>query len=203
MRSIDKKRIEIDSQLKHKVFDDQLNSLDNATQFNFIFPDKSDEAKLAEMKLERELEKILSKQIGVDENTKSSFANKMVASNANDANAINNTKDIEHDIFFEFGSIEITLDKGFTMYVEKLGDFFKQNPGKKVHIIGHTCNIGDSKFNMYLGQKRADAAKAALVQKGIGTFKLITHSRGESLPVFDNSAELGRSKNRRVEIDIM
>ena len=196
-KGIDPDKIRISSRPEVKIFDERRNSMTEAMQYNFIFPDKSDESKLAELMLERDLEKALSLQTNMGDNKK-----KALDKNPNSIRTGEDGKSSEADIFFDFGSDKVKVDKNLTDYVARLQTFLKENPSKRVSITGHTCNIGDQNFNYYLGQRRADAAKKILMDYGIDEFRLLTFSQGEQRPVYDNTTEAERSKNRRVEIDI-
>lgn len=196
-KGIDPDKIRISSRPEVKIFDERRNSMTEAMQYNFIFPDKSDESKLAELMLERDLEKALSLQTNMGDNKK-----KALDKNPNSIKTGEDGKSSEADIFFDFGSDKVKVDKNLTDYVARLQAFLKENPSKRVSITGHTCNIGNQNFNYYLGQRRADAAKKILMDYGIDEFRLLTFSQGEQRPVYDNTTEAERSKNRRVEIDI-
>lgn len=75
----------------------------------------------------------------------------------------------------------------------------KENKEYNLLINGHTDNVGDDASNMILSQKRADAVKAYLVNKGVETARMKAFGYGETKPVEDNNTAAGRAKNRRVE----
>ena len=66
-----------------------------------------------------------------------------------------------------------------------------------VSLQGHCDQIGTSEYNMALGQRRADKAKAYLVKLGVAGSILTTISFGEEKPVTQDEAKYGQ--NRRVE----
>ena len=66
-----------------------------------------------------------------------------------------------------------------------------------VMIEGYCDPIGTSEYNMALGQRRADAAKAYLAKLGIDGSKLSTISYGEEKLVTQNEAQY--ELNRRAE----
>jgi len=71
-------------------------------------------------------------------------------------------------------------------------------PGCSVSVTGHTDAIGAETNNMVLGQKRADAVRDELVNKGVPAEIILTSSMGESqLKVPTQAAE---AQNRRAEI---
>lgn len=70
----------------------------------------------------------------------------------------------------------------------------------KVEVAGHTDSRGSYAYNMRLSQRRADAVRAYLIDKGIAAERLSAKGYGESRPIADNATEGGRYKNRRVEL---
>ena len=69
--------------------------------------------------------------------------------------------------------------------------------------MGHTDSVGSDAYNQKLSVKRSDAVKAYLVTKGIEKNRVYTEGKGEKQPVADNKTAAGRSKNRRVEIEVV
>lgn len=69
--------------------------------------------------------------------------------------------------------------------------------------VGHTDSVGSDAYNQKLSIKRSEAVKAYLVSKGIEKNRVYTEGKGEKQPVADNKTRDGRSKNRRVEIEVV
>jgi len=69
--------------------------------------------------------------------------------------------------------------------------------------VGHTDSVGGDPYNQKLSVKRSEAVKAYLVTKGIEKNRVYTEGKGEKQPVADNKTAEGRSKNRRVEIEVV
>lgn len=69
-------------------------------------------------------------------------------------------------------------------------------------IEGYTDSQGSENNNMELSQKRADAVRNYLVQKGYEADLVKAKGLGESNPIADNNNAEGRANNRRVEIII-
>lgn len=78
-----------------------------------------------------------------------------------------------------------------------------KHPEKSVAVEGYTCSIGAEDYNLRLSEKRAEAVKAYMVEKGIAAEKLSTMGYGEANPVADNETRQGREMNRRVEFKVM
>lgn len=76
------------------------------------------------------------------------------------------------------------------------------NPSYKLTIGGHTDSVGSRESNQRLSQKRADAVKFYLVNKGVDNSRVTAIGYGESAPVADNKYSAGRKQNRRVELSV-
>ena len=75
-------------------------------------------------------------------------------------------------------------------------------PGTDVLVVGHTDSVGTDAYNMSLSARRAASAEAYLVSRGVGVTRLRSTGRGETEPIASNDTEVGRQKNRRVEVAI-
>jgi OOP family OmpA-OmpF porin len=76
-----------------------------------------------------------------------------------------------------------------------------QNPGLRIEIQGHTDNKGSAKYNQGLSEKRAQAAMAYFLQKGIDPNRLSAKGYGLSRPIASNDTDEGRAMNRRVQLE--
>lgn len=72
-----------------------------------------------------------------------------------------------------------------------------------VIAVGHTDATGPDGYNQKLSIRRSEAVKAYLVSKGIEKNRVYTEGKGEMQPVADNKTREGRSKNRRVEVEVV
>jgi outer membrane protein OmpA-like peptidoglycan-associated protein len=84
--------------------------------------------------------------------------------------------------------------------LDKLHQLLLENPKLSLQIFGHTDNVGNSKNNEVLSQKRAEAIGAYLMEKGIDKSRLMARGNGEKYPIADNSTAAGRAINRRIEV---
>ncbi|NOR58857.1 MAG: OmpA family protein [Sulfurimonas sp.] len=101
---------------------------------------------------------------------------------------------------FQVNSDKI-LQESYGKVVE-FATFLKDNSGYKAEIIGHTDSVGKAEANMILSQKRATAAKAALISEGVESSRLTSKGRGELDPVKSNRTKEGRASNRRIEVKL-
>ena len=105
------------------------------------------------------------------------------------------------DTFFDFDKSVLKADGK-----AKLDDLVGKVKAINLEVIiavGHTDSVGADAYNQKLSVKRADAVKAYLVTKGIEKNRVYTEGKGEKQPVADNKTDAGRSKNRRVEIEVV
>ena len=80
--------------------------------------------------------------------------------------------------------------------------FLKSNPTQKIELLGYASSEGDPVFNQWISKKRAQAIADRLIAKGIGADRISVVGKGSQDPVASNATEAGRSKNRRVEINL-
>jgi len=81
---------------------------------------------------------------------------------------------------------------------------FKEFPGCKIIIEGHTDSRGGDERNHRLSEERAEAVKQYLLANtGISPSRIHAVGYGESRPVANNEIEEGRAKNRRIDVVIM
>ena len=102
------------------------------------------------------------------------------------------------DVLFDTNQAQ--LKSGGLRNVQKLADFFKQYPQRRVMIEGFTDSTGGMNRNQELSNNRAQSVRTALLDMGIGTDRISSRGYGESYPVAGNDTAAGRQLNRRVEI---
>ncbi len=112
------------------------------------------------------------------------------------------TKKVElilENIYFDFDKADIRPGDAEILQknAEQLQNAINAGQGVTVTIEGHCCPIGTAEYNMALGQRRAESAKAYLVKLGIDAGILNTISYGEEKLVTTDSLQYHR--NRRCE----
>ena len=85
--------------------------------------------------------------------------------------------------------------------IAEIAKLLKADPILKIHVVGHTDNVGDIDSNIKLSKDRGEAVLQALARDhGIAATRLKSYGCGQFAPVASNDTEEGRAKNRRVEL---
>ncbi|ANH60891.1 OmpA family protein [Dokdonia donghaensis] len=106
------------------------------------------------------------------------------------------------EIFYpQYNNTDLILDKELVAYASELKELLKNNPDKKVTILGHTDNVGNARDNFSTGLKKSRQIKWYLTaRRGIPRSKITATSRGEEEPIASNNTVSGRRQNNRIEI---
>jgi outer membrane protein OmpA-like peptidoglycan-associated protein len=110
-------------------------------------------------------------------------------------------EDAFKNLLFETNS-DVIVETSFPS-LKKLASLLINNPKYKLHLEGHTDNVGNDDANMDLSKRRAASVKRFLVEKGVQDYRITTDGFGETRPVDTNDTEEGRHRNRRVEMNII
>jgi len=108
---------------------------------------------------------------------------------------------MESRIHFAFDKSELT-DSAKAILDDKV-KVFRANPDMTIVIVGHTDIAGTDAYNIALGTRRAEAAKAYIVARGISADRLVIESRGETQPVTQAAGQAGQGPNRRAVFRIV
>jgi outer membrane protein OmpA-like peptidoglycan-associated protein len=85
--------------------------------------------------------------------------------------------------------------------LDQIGMLLKQRPALRLHVVGHTDNIGALAGNRELSKRRAHAICVALVtEHGIERNRLTANGMGSLSPMVSNQSGRGRAANQRVEL---
>ncbi len=87
--------------------------------------------------------------------------------------------------------------------LDMIARFLNENATLNVLVEGHTDSGGSESFNLILSQKRAEAVKKAMVERGVAESRIQAKGFGETQPIASNQTYNGRRQNRRVEIFII
>lgn len=105
-----------------------------------------------------------------------------------------------HGIQFETNNAVIM--KSSYPILNKIVTMMKKNPSYKLHISGHTDNVGKPAQNLKLSKERAAAVVKYLTKKGIKSSRLRSDGFGGTKPVASNKTEKGKALNRRVDFEV-
>lgn len=105
-----------------------------------------------------------------------------------------------NNIFFENGRYNI-LPESFAE-LNKLAQYLIRHPELEIQINGHSDNAGLNYKNQRISELRARSVFEYLIQKGVQN-KMYFKGYGSRMPIADNSTDIGRSRNRRVEFEII
>ncbi len=108
---------------------------------------------------------------------------------------------ILNNVNFQFDSAVLT--EAAIRIMEEVALALEASPGALVLVAGHTSLEGDETYNVHLSQRRAQAVREFLVDRGIDPSRLQAKGFGSSRPVATNETVAGRHKNRRVEIKLL
>lgn len=105
-------------------------------------------------------------------------------------------------------SVLFDFDKAFLKpegkaETDKVVAHMKEWAQTSVTIQGHTCDLGSDAYNMGLGQRRADAVKAYMLENGIDAARIASQSYGETQPAVPNDSAANRKLNRRAVFDVV
>lgn len=104
------------------------------------------------------------------------------------------------DVLFDTGRAQ--LKPGAMRTLDQLATFLRENPDRTVEIEGYTDSVGSDSMNQVLSERRANAVKSALMDRGIAINRIAARGLGEMNPVASNDTTAGRQQNRRVEVII-
>jgi len=104
------------------------------------------------------------------------------------------------DVLFDVN--QARLKPGSEREIQKIADFLQEYPERKALIEGFTDSTGSESYNQVLSERRAEAVRRFLIERGISSDRVDARGYGESNPVASNATPATRQLNRRVEIVI-
>lgn len=110
------------------------------------------------------------------------------------------TTKLKSDILFDTGKAD--LKPAAIKSITQLAEILKKYPENVITVKGYTDSQGSEDLNKTLSEKRAGSVKDYLAKGGVPQTTLSIVGMGKENPVADNTSADGRSKNRRVEIEI-
>lgn len=107
---------------------------------------------------------------------------------------------LPESVTFDTGSSRLHAD-----YVDEIAFIarsLRDHPNSIVTVVGHTDNVGSTKYNQALSERRAAAVAKVLTQNSVPASRIHVVGMGYHQPVATNDTPGGRAQNRRVEIII-
>jgi peptidoglycan-associated lipoprotein len=98
-------------------------------------------------------------------------------------------------VFFDLNNSELSQEARQTL--DKQAAWLKRYPAVRVTLEGHCDERGTREYNMALGARRANAARAYLVALGVDTDRIQTVSYGAERPAVLGTGEAVWQQNRR------
>jgi len=102
---------------------------------------------------------------------------------------------MQEDIYFEFDKSSLTPAAQDNLL--RKAEWLRNNSDATATIEGHCDDRGTNEYNLALGDRRAESAKAFLVDLGVEASRLTTISYGEERPVCTDQTDECWAKNRR------
>ncbi|HWI27957.1 MAG TPA: peptidoglycan-associated lipoprotein Pal [Stellaceae bacterium] len=98
-------------------------------------------------------------------------------------------------VFFDLNKSDIKAEGRTTL--QKQAEWLKKYPNVTVTVAGNCDDRGTREYNLALGERRAAAAKKALVALGVPANRISTISYGKERPsvVGDNEAAWAQNRN--------
>jgi len=120
--------------------------------------------------------------------------------------AINQAKGFENyqiiwqgEINFDFDSYEVT--PAAEQMLMEAGQKMEEHKESLVELVGYTDQTGSNKYNLVLGEKRAESVKRFFADRlGVSLYRMFTLSYGKEKPLVMPDQAQSSSKNRRVKV---
>ena len=84
--------------------------------------------------------------------------------------------------------------------LEQHAAFLVENTDWRVRIEGHCDDRGSERYNLALGEQRADAVRQMFLANGIADSRMDVISYGEERPAAEGTSDEARAQNRRAVI---
>ena len=148
-----------------------------------------EEMQKSEIKLGQQLSQALAKAEQTDSRLARLWANR-------------NKRELVKTVVLNFGFANWVLDdRGETTLLGVIKEL-KENPNLSVDLEGYTDVTGPVPYNVELSQRRVEAVRRFLVEKGVELPRIHAVGLGQVNPVADNKTKEGRRQNRRVALKV-
>ncbi len=99
----------------------------------------------------------------------------------------------------DFASGSASLGDGSVQSLDAVVAYLTANPTRQITFVGHTDATGSLVANVALSRRRAEAARAYVIARGVSASQVAADGVGFLSPRTTNLTEAGREANRRVE----
>ncbi|TPG20476.1 peptidoglycan-associated lipoprotein Pal [Sphingomonas koreensis] len=96
-----------------------------------------------------------------------------------------------------FGTDQYDIDPEARAILDTQAQWLAKYPNARITIEGHCDERGTREYNLALGDRRANAAKNYLAERGVSADRISTISYGKERPVAMGSDEGSWAQNRR------
>ncbi|NCA16731.1 MAG: peptidoglycan-associated lipoprotein Pal [Betaproteobacteria bacterium] len=107
---------------------------------------------------------------------------------------------VEPSVYFDYDKFEVKKD--YSNVVTAFGGYMALDPKAKVRVEGNADERGTTEYNLALGQRRAEAVRAALQAAGANAANIEAISNGEEKPRAMGHNEAAWTQNRRADLVI-
>jgi OmpA-OmpF porin, OOP family len=103
-----------------------------------------------------------------------------------------------YGVLFDFN--KATLKSDSDPVLGRVRETLRREPALRLEVQGHTDAVGDNADSQSLSAARARSVVTWLTRHGVTPERLTAKGYGGTMPISDNDTDLGRAKNRRVEV---
>lgn len=107
---------------------------------------------------------------------------------------------LNSDNQFAYNSAEV--NPKYMGHLAEAAQILKQNPTLTLSVTGHADADASHTYNEKLALDRANQVKRYLIIFGLNPERIVTHSLGERIPLFDGNTPGIKLTNRRVSIEV-
>jgi outer membrane protein OmpA-like peptidoglycan-associated protein len=104
-------------------------------------------------------------------------------------------------VFFKSNSAHLDLKS--QQEINKIVDLLNKNNKLNASVIGYTDSDGNDEYNLELSYLRAQNIQQYIISKGIASSRVVYEGYGEANPLVENNSAENKTKNRRVEIELI
>ena len=101
-----------------------------------------------------------------------------------------------------FATDSSNIAPNFYPVLDSVGIVLKEFDDTGIDITGHTDSTGAAMYNQELSERRANSVASYMVRTGVKAMRIQARGFGKRHPIAPNDTAMGRSQNRRVEINI-